>query len=137
MRRTWTSRCAAFLVALAFQASANGDALGAHPCPHHDALPSAEPAAPSAEAAAQQPAASADHAAHGAAAAGHDAGGSPCTCPGQCSVSGGVAHPTIDDRAIAIAGNDAREPGRAGGLPLRAPAADYLLPFAHAPPGGR
>jgi hypothetical protein len=52
-------------------------------------------------------------------------------------VSGGVAHPTIDDRAIVFAGNDAREPGRAGGLLLRAAAADYVLPFAHAPPSVR
>ena len=131
MRRSLIGRCAAFLLALAFPASATGDALGAHPCPHHDAVPAAHAAD------APLPAGDAHHAGHDADAADHDDGGSPCTCPGECSVSDGVAHPAIDDHAAPLAGNDARESGRAAAPTLRAATSDYLLPFANAPPSSR
>jgi hypothetical protein len=116
------------IVAGWFLATMGLDAFGAHRCPHHDAVPGEARASTS----------NAGHAEHGVAAEGeqdgaHDSHG-PCTCVGQCSMSGGVA---LASRSARV--QHAVPQGALGEVPssqatLLRRSLPYLTPFATAPP---
>jgi hypothetical protein len=139
-RRPWSHGLVAAILAVLFVGTGAIDAYGLHRCPHHDALPGE-----SADAAdAGQPAAEhhhgTPHADAGAAAAGQEQDGhgehGPCSCIGLCGAA-----------SAALPGLSAAEPGPApvtfaapAARPASAraiPRADYLLPFANAPPFAR
>jgi hypothetical protein len=132
-RRSIRHRTLALLVAALFGATMGVDALGAHPCPHHDGP---------LVAAASEAGARDGHAGHGPAieaAAPYDSdaqheGHGPCSCLGQCSASGSPALASTSNGATASAG--ALSAIRSLPIPQAAPCrrVDYLIPFATAPP---
>jgi hypothetical protein len=114
-------RLTALALALAFSATATA-ALGAHACPHHDGLPTADAPA----------GAHAGHDAHGDSGAPEHEG--PCTCVGACAMHAPVALPaaaairTLDPGALTVA------PRIESSTSVVLPAPPFFLPFATAPP---
>jgi hypothetical protein len=121
----WVSRfmrrLTALALAMAFSATATA-ALGAHACPHHDGLPTAEaPAGPH---------------------AGHDALGDsdapehegPCTCVGACAMQAPVALPAAPAIRPLDAGELTVAPRIESSTSVVLPASPFFLPFATAPP---
>jgi len=95
VQRTLAHRLTALLAVVFFLFTWTGEALGAHGCAHHDAIPGGG-------AAAAQPASHGHHGAaheqhgHGAPDTGHG-DHHACTCQGTCpSVSGGALPPAAD-----------------------------------------
>jgi len=114
-------RLTALALALAFSATATA-ALGAHACPHHDGLPTADSTAGS----------------H----AGHDAHGNPdtpehegpCTCVGACAMQAPVALPAAAAIPTLDAGELTVAPRIESSTSVVLPTTPFFLPFAIAPP---
>ncbi|HEX5869061.1 MAG TPA: hypothetical protein VFY65_01525 [Longimicrobium sp.] len=136
MNRTLRDRLTAFLAAALFLLSGAGDAFGAHPCPHHAAIPAPSPAA-----ATEAGHASADaHHGHGEhhpvpdAPAEHDSHDA-CTCGGVCPVGAGtVPLPASTLGHLSVLAPAPAPAARPGDATLPSRLVPHFLPFAQAPP---
>lgn len=124
----------ALLLPLVFQGMVVVDATGLHGCPQHDQLPGQSTDAPG-HAGHHAPDGH-DHAAHHAHGdAGHDGDHEgPCTCIGNCHVSGesaAIEAPPASAPGLAEASSFASAPRAAELLPG---SPSFLLPYSHGPP---
>lgn len=126
MQRTFAHRLTALLALAFFLFTWTGEALGAHGCPHHDAVPGAAQA-------------QAQHGHHGAHAQ-HDAPATEhgdrhaCTCQGSCPSVAGGAVPTAVDAVLRVAPASvarAAAPRVDAIVPLLVP---FFLPYGQGPP---
>lgn|SRR5690606_14756107 len=138
--RDWVFRVLAVFVAAGFLGTGAADAFGLHRCPHHDGLPG-EAGAAVAHAGGAGAADGADHGgshavgvgeAHAGGAAGHGDHG-PCTCVGACGLTG-AAHPVPRQTVTAATESHAASGCEHAAADAPSLHADYILPFANAPP---
>jgi hypothetical protein len=130
VQRTLAHRLTALLVAALFLFTWTGEALGAHACPHHDAVSGAQAMAHS----------DGGHGHHAAVHASHDApapqhaDSHACTCQGTCPSVASGALPATDAASLRVAPasvTDAPAP-RADGLHPRL--VPFFLPYGQGPP---
>jgi hypothetical protein len=135
-RRPWIHGLVAAFLAVLFVGTGAIDAYGLHRCPHHDALPAETAAAPSAgHGGAHAGGTHASAADEGETENGHGEHG-PCSCIGLC----GAASAALPVLAAGMPHAASVTFDAPAARPARAPSftrADYLLPFANAPPFAR
>lgn len=127
MQRTFAHRLTALLALAFFLFTWTGEALGAHGCPHHDAVPGAA-------------AVDAQHGGHHGAQAQHDvpapedAESHACTCQGSCPSVAGGAIPTAAGAVLRVAPAsvaNAAVPRVDAIVPRLVP---FFLPYGQGPP---
>ncbi|HEU4558774.1 MAG TPA: hypothetical protein VFS20_13030 [Longimicrobium sp.] len=127
VQRTFAHRLTALLALAFFLFTWTGEALGAHGCPHHDAVPGAA-------------AMDASHDGHHGAQARHDAPAPEhaenhgCTCQGSCPSVAGGAVPNASDAVLRVAPAfvaNASAPRTDAIVPRLIP---FFLPYGQGPP---
>ena len=127
MQRTSAHRLTALLALAFFLFTWTGEALGAHGCPHHDAVPGAVTA-------------DAQHDGHHGARAGHDApapenpASHACTCQGSCPSVAGGAVPTATDAVLRVAPASVAQSGAPRVDAIVPRLAPFFLPYGQGPP---
>lgn len=126
--RTPAQRLSALLVTLLFLFTWTGEALGMHPCPHHDSVPGAMAHAMTMDGG------------HGASAS-HDApapaehgGHHACTCQGSCPSAAGGALPARAEAAVRVAPASVAAAPRGEAKTVVPRLVPFFLPYGQAPP---
>lgn len=129
MNRSPAHRLIALWAWIVLLLNGSADAFGVHPCPHHDAVGHAPPAA-AAQHGHGAPHGGMDHAPAGGEQSGH---GSSCTCVGSCLMGTAAPLPrtAVLPAATVVVAPFVGVSGDAAVLPGWLP---YRLPYATAPP---
>lgn len=128
MQRTFAHRLTALLALAFFLFTWTGEALGAHGCPHHDAVPGAAQAQAQAQhghhdAHAQQDAPAPEHGDRHA-----------CTCEGSCPSVAGGAVPTAADAVVRGAPLSVARAAAPRGSAIVPRLVPFFLPYGQGPP---
>ena len=130
VQRTPAHRFVALMAAVLFLFTWTGEALGAHACPHHDAVPGAPATMQGMAHAGHHPAA---HAPHDVPAPEH-ADAHACTCQGKCPSVAGGALPTSDETALRVAPAAIRAQAAPRVERIVPTLVPFFLPYGQAPP---
>jgi hypothetical protein len=126
VQRTFAHRLTALLALAFFLFTWTGEALGAHGCPHHDAVPGAAQAQAQHghhDAHAQQDAPAPEHAERHA-----------CTCEGSCPSVAGGAVPTAADAVVRVAPASVARAAAPRGSAIVPRLVPFFLPYGQGPP---